>query len=216
MRDNCYLCGYVTQRIMTELELYVSFTDSFRKKVEQIAIKKEKQREESFWRELSPYDFETEVGKWYLSQGYDVRVTHASKDGGVDIVLTKNDMITYVQCKHYKSKIGVKECRELGGVMLPNRVKRGVIVTLEGVTKKAQEYCDGARIKIVTLRTLLRSHRDAHREFVRSLENHTLPFRSNLPTLFEERKVYGYYIYGNIFSCYDKAAEELMRIPLPT
>lgn len=199
---------------MSDLELYLSFIDSFKRKIEQIANKKEMQRQECFWRELSPYDFEIEVGNWYLSQGYDVRVTQQARDGGVDIVLTKNNVLTYVQCKHYKSKIGVKECRELGGVMLPNRVKKGVIVTLEGVTQKAKEYCEGARIKIVTLRTLLRSHRDAHRDFMNSLETHALPFRSNLPTPFEEREVYGYYIYGNTFSDYAQAAEEIRKMPI--
>lgn len=93
-------------------------------------------------------------------------------------------------------------------------VRKGVIVTLEGVTSKAAEYCEGARIKIVTLRTLLRWHRDAHREFMQALENHALPFRSNLPTPFEEREVYGYYIYGDIFSDLDQAAEEIKKIPI--
>lgn len=199
---------------MSDLELYLSFVESLKKKVEQIASKKEKQRQESFWRELSPYDFEIEVGRWYLSQGYDVRVTQASKDGGVDIVLTKNNTLTYVQCKHYKSKIGVKACRELGGVMLPNRVKKGVIVTLEGVTKDAEKFCEGARIRIVTLRTLLRSHKDAHYKFVRSLESHSLPFRSNLPTPYEEREVYGYYIYGNVFDSFEQAVVEIDKIPI--
>ena len=199
---------------MTALELYLSFVESFKKKIEQIASKKENQRQAEYWRNLSPYEFEQEVGKWYLSQGYDVRVTQASKDGGVDIILTKNDVITYVQCKHYQSKIGVSACRELGGVMLPNRVKKGVIVTLEGVTKKAQEYCDGARIKIITLRTLLRSHKDAYRDFMYSLRERQLPFRSNLPTPFEEREVYGYYIYGNTFHTFGQAAEEITKIPI--
>lgn len=199
---------------MSDLELYLSFVESFKRKIEQIACKKEKQRQESYWRRLSPYEFETEVGRWYLSQGYDVKVTQASKDGGVDIVLTKNNVMTYVQCKHYKSKIGVKECRELGGVMLPNRVRKGVIVTLEGVTQKAKEYCEGARIKIVTLRTLLRSHRDAHIDFVRSMEKQTLPFRSNLPTPFEEREVYGYYIVGNMFAGLDETISKIAEIPI--
>lgn len=128
--------------------------------------------------------------------------------------LQKNNVLTYVQCKHYKSKIGVAACRELGGVMLPNRVRKGVIVTLEGVTKKAQEYCSGARIKIVTLRTLLRSHRDAHIEFIHSMEKQSLPFRSNLPTPFEEREVYGYFIYGNTFRNFEQAAEETKKIPI--
>lgn len=199
---------------MSDIEVYLLFIDSFRNKIEQIAMKKEKQRQESFWRSLSPYDFETEVGMWYLLQGYDVRVTQKAKDGGVDIVLTKDNNLTYVQCKHYKSKIGVAACRELGGVMLPNRVKKGVIVTLEGVTQKAKEYCAGARIKIVTLRTLLRSHKDAHLEFVRSMEKQPLPFRSNLPTPFEEREVYGYYVYGKTFLNFEQAVEEIKTIPI--
>lgn len=199
---------------MSDLELYLSFVGSFKKKIEQIAIKKEKQRQEDYWCNLSPYEFEVEVGNWYLSQGYDAKVTQQARDGGVDVVLTKNDVLTYVQCKHYKSKIGVAACRELGGVMLPNRVRKGVIVTLEGVTNKAKEYCSGARIKIVTLRTLIRYHMDAYRDFMKSLENNALPFRSNIPTPFEEREVYGYYVYGNTFPDFEKAADEIKNIPI--
>ena len=199
---------------MPNIDKYNSFQEIFRKKIEKIALKKELLRQEAYWRNLSPYEFEEEVGRWYLSQGYDARVTQASKDGGVDIVLTKKDVLTYVQCKHYKSKIGVKECRELGGVMLPNRVKKGVIVTLEGVTQKAKEYCEGARIKIITIRTLLRSHRDAHREFMQSMAKQSLPFRSNIPMRFEEHEIYGYYIYGDVFSTLEEALAEMERIPI--
>lgn len=199
---------------MIDLELYESFIESFKQKIEQIALKKEKERQAEYWRALSPYDFEQEVGNWYISQGYDVKVTQQVRDGGVDIVLTKNDVLTYVQCKHYNSKIGVVECRELGGVMLPNRVKKGVIVTLEGVTRKAQEYCDGARIKIVTLRTLLRSNNEANMKLLRSMQIPVLPFSSNLPTPFEEREVYGYYIYGNVFPSYEQALDEMINIPI--
>ena len=43
---------------------------------------------------------------------------------------------------------------------------------------------------------------------------HALPFRSNLPTPYEEREVYGYYIYGNMYSGIDEANDEIKKIPI--
>lgn len=199
---------------MSDLELYLSFVDSFKKKIEQIAIKKERCRQEEYWRELQSTEFELEVGKWYLSKGYEVRVTKPSKDGGVDIVLTKDDKLTFVQCKHYKKKVDVTACRELVGVMHTKNVKRGEIVALNGVTNEAKIFCGDAGIKIVTLRTLIKSNKENQQRVLRSLQKPTLPFRSNLPTPYEEREVYGYYIYGNIFQDFEQAAEEIEKIPI--
>lgn len=198
---------------MTDLEEYLSFVESFRKRIEQIAEKKEKYRQESFWRNLSPYDFEKEIGNWYLLKGYDVSVTQQARDHGVDIVLTKNDELTYVQCKHYKTRVGAPACQQLGGAMLRDKVRNGVIVALEGVTKQAKDDCCKSNIDIVTLRTLIRSNKEMHNKYRKAVEKQTIPFRSNLSTQFKESEVYGYYVVGNVYKDFDEVSKEILNIP---
>ena len=66
------------------------------------------------WRE-----FEMMVGEAFRQQGFKVKETPFGPDGGVDLVLTKNDQKILVQCKHWKTqKVGVKTVRELYGVLV--------------------------------------------------------------------------------------------------
>jgi len=59
------------------------------------------------------------VGEAFRQQGFKVKETPFGPDGGVDLVLTKNDQKILVQCKHWKTqKVGVKTVRELYGVLV--------------------------------------------------------------------------------------------------
>lgn len=66
------------------------------------------------WRE-----FEMMVGEAFRQQDFKVKETPFGPDGGVDLVLSKNDQKILVQCKHWKTqKVGVKTVRELYGVLV--------------------------------------------------------------------------------------------------
>ena len=100
-----------------------------------------------YWETLSPYDFETAMGKLFEYLGYNVTVTQKSRDGGIDILIKKGNIIKGVQCKHYTGKVGAKEVRELWGVKdyfkLNNEVHKldGVImVALSGVSNAGYEF----------------------------------------------------------------------------
>lgn len=107
-------------------------------------------QQKSYWENLSPFEFETAIGKLFKYLGYNVKITQKSRDGGIDILIRKENIIKGVQCKHYKGKVGAKEVRELWGVKdyfkFNNKVLKldGVImVALSGVSKEGNDFISG-------------------------------------------------------------------------
>jgi len=96
-------------------------------------------------------EFEMLVGEAYRRQGFNVReMGGGGADGGVDLVLTKNDQKVLVQCKQWKTfKVGVKIVRELYGVMAAQKAQGGVVVTSGVFTQEAKAFADGKNIALI-------------------------------------------------------------------
>ena len=88
-----------------------------------------------FWQSLSGYQFETEVAKLYEKLGYAATVTKASCDGGVDIILKKDNEHIAVQCKHHQNPVGPNDVRALMGVVAAQNYEYGIFVSLNGFTQ---------------------------------------------------------------------------------
>lgn len=82
-------------------------------------------------RGLSWQDFERLLAEAYWRQGYSVEhVGQPGPDGGVDIRLCRSNERVLVQCKRWRTwKVGVKEARELYGIVAAERATRGILVT---------------------------------------------------------------------------------------
>lgn len=85
------------------------------------------------------YQFEKFCSALLRSEGFEVeRKGGASPDGGVDLVVTKNETKTLVQCKHWRTwKIKEPVVRQMLGSMVDFKVHRGAIFTLNGWTEPA-------------------------------------------------------------------------------
>ena len=74
-------------------------------------------------------------------------------DGGVDLRLYSEGsprVGVLVQCKAWNSlKVGVKEVRELFGVMAAEGVNEGIFVTTSGFTVEAHEFARGKTIALI-------------------------------------------------------------------
>jgi restriction system protein len=105
------------------------------------------------WRE-----FEMLVGEAFRLQGYHVIGTGGSgADGGVDLVLRKNNEKFFVQCKQWKAyKVGVQVVRELYGVMAAHGAAGGFVVTSGRFTDAATQFAEGRNIKVVDGPVLLK------------------------------------------------------------
>ena len=132
------------------------FMPEFKRNVEFADKMEAKRIHEDWWKTLSPYDFEKEAGNWFLNKGYNVNVTQANIDGGVDIIVSKNGVKSFVQCKHYKELVPVNVVRDLKGVMSVGNVLSGFLVCINGCTTGAQGFAKKSGICIVTIKDLIK------------------------------------------------------------
>ena len=101
-----------------------------------------------FWIDLSGYAFEKEVAKLYERLGYTTQVTQKSGDGGVDIILKKDNEKIAIQCKHHAKPVGPAPVRELMGVVASHDYDRGIFVSLNGFTSTVYKELESSYITI--------------------------------------------------------------------
>lgn len=104
------------------------------------------------------HEFEMLVGEAFRLQGYQVAETGGNgADGGVDLVLRKNNEKFFVQCKQWKAyKVGVEVVRELYGVMAAHGAAGGFVVTSGRFTDAAAAFAQGRNVKLVDGPVLLK------------------------------------------------------------
>lgn len=77
--------------------------------------------------------FELLCARYYEAVGFRTETLDAGPDGGIDVKLFKTDPsvpLAVVQCKAWNTRqVGVKEIRELLGVMVHAKVARGIFIT---------------------------------------------------------------------------------------
>jgi restriction system protein len=103
---------------------------------------------------MPPTEFEHLSRQLFEAIGMDSWVTQASKDDGVDGVVTNPDPIMgghcIVQAKRYARAVGVDAIRELAGVMADKRATKGILVTTSWVTKEGHAFAQrNGRIQII-------------------------------------------------------------------
>lgn len=107
---------------------------------------------------MSWHEFELLVGEAFRLQGYQVIENGGNgADGGIDLVLRKNNDKFFVQCKQWKVyKVGVEVVRELYGVMAAHGAAGGFVVTSGRFTDAATEFVRGRNLKLVDGPVLLK------------------------------------------------------------
>jgi restriction system protein len=103
------------------------------------------------------------LATWYFrSQGYVVERRGGMRpDGGIDLVIRKDGLVILVQCKlRGNSFVGVKDVRELYGVVMHRGSGGGILITAGGFSDDAVKFAEGTNLKLIS----------GH-EFVQMLEN---------------------------------------------
>lgn len=108
-------------------------------------------------RALSWKEFEELLGEAYRRRGYRVRENAGTgPDGGVDLVIEKNDGRTLVQCKQWRDrKVGVQIVREMFGIMTAEKADGVIIVSSGMFTQEAENFAAGKAIDLVDGEQLL-------------------------------------------------------------
>ncbi|HKT26798.1 restriction endonuclease [Dyella sp.] len=116
--------------------------------------------------ELRPSEFEHLIGALYEKLGYEVSVTQATRDGGVDVEARQNKVasqaLVLVQCKRYEGAVPVSAVRELMGVVSRRHANKGVLIATGGFTRSAQHEASMTSmielIDYMSLNQLLNKH----------------------------------------------------------
>ena len=97
--------------------------------------------------------------KEFTSSGGEVRVTQASRDGGVDAVAFDPDPIRggkiVIQAKRYAHTVGVSAVRDLYGTLMNEGATKGILVTTSDYGPDAYEFANGKPITLLNGANLL-------------------------------------------------------------
>jgi len=103
--------------------------------------------------------FEMLCAHLFEQAGFEARTQSHGADGGVDIWLHSRNAegpVAIVQCKHWLGRsVGVKELRELLGVMAANKVARGTFVTTSRFSEEAETFAKDNGIHLLDCSGLL-------------------------------------------------------------
>ncbi|WP_034862932.1 restriction endonuclease [Ruminiclostridium cellobioparum] len=107
---------------------------------------------------LKPYEFERLICLLYNKIGYNTEWTQATRDGGKDIIASKenaygNEYI-YIECKKYsKAELKKETVRAFAYTVLNDKVHKGIIFCTGYVSKTLYEY--DQRIEIIDYNKLI-------------------------------------------------------------
>jgi len=97
---------------------------------------------------LTPREFEELVARVFEEQGYIVSLTPRTRDGGIDIIATRDlgglTFMVLVECKRYgqQNKVDVSLVRSLLGVQTDRKASKAVLVTSSSFTRDAREFAE--------------------------------------------------------------------------
>ena len=110
--------------------------------------------------QIDPEQFEQLVVDLLLAMGYGGTVEDAgsaigrSNDGGID-GLIKEDVLgldtIYIQAKHWKNTVPIKEIRDFAGALLSKRSNKGVFITTSNFPASAHEFVSSIGHKIILI-----------------------------------------------------------------
>ena len=105
--------------------------------------------------DISPREFEEIVEKILQDEGFDTMLTQATRDGGRDIIATKNGLngkpvVFYVECKRYArtNKVSVELVRALYGVQTADKVNKACLITSSYFTRDAISFAESQNVMI--------------------------------------------------------------------
>jgi restriction system protein len=97
--------------------------------------------------------------KEFSSNGGEVKVTQASRDGGVDAIAFDPDPIRggkiVIQAKRYTNTVGVSAVRDLFGTVMNEGANKGILVTTSDYGSESYEFAKGKPLTLLNGANLL-------------------------------------------------------------
>ncbi len=97
---------------------------------------------------MDPIRFEQLVASMYAELGFAVSRTQPTRDGGIDVSMTRDGKRIAVQCKRVKSNVGEPVLRDLLGAMTAGSYDMGIVVTTGSVSSAARRWAKRSPLPI--------------------------------------------------------------------
>ena len=110
---------------------------------------KRQARTPQFLQAMDPLAFELLVAEVYRQLGYEVSLTPATGDGGVDAFARKDGRLTIIQCKRVKGSVGEPILRDIYGALHATGAHRAIVVTTGSVSRQARAWMQGKPMEII-------------------------------------------------------------------
>jgi HJR/Mrr/RecB family endonuclease len=116
--------------------------------------------QELIWelRGMEPDEFEQYIALIFTKLGYKAKRVGGSGDGGIDVVIEKDGIESYIQCKHYlKNAPSPHDVRDFYGAIV-DKLKnggKGYFVTTREFTPEAQEFVENRPIELVDMQNII-------------------------------------------------------------
>lgn len=138
--------------------------------------------DKNWWWTLDGWEFEEEVSRVFKANGCKTRVTKKTGDGGIDIILYKDNLKYIVQCKHYKEKLSPEPMRALWGCKDDFGADGVIMVASSGVTDSSKDYIKNKDNFIVyTLNDIIRMGTQPSNISIKKPFGNGVPIPSFLP-----------------------------------
>jgi len=105
--------------------------------------------------EMTAREFEEFVESLFRDLGYRTELTQQSRDGGVDVVAQRDDVVgvtttLYIQCKNHASPIGVEVVRAIAGVVpVEDAGARAAVVCPTGFSTEAMRFAERRGVQLI-------------------------------------------------------------------
>lgn len=116
-------------------------------------------------RDMKPSEFESYIADLFSRLGYKANVVGGSHDGGIDVILKKNGIKNYVQCKRFiNSKVAVGDVRDFYGALVDCLANgKAYFITTNKFTLEAEKFAEDKPIELIDGHKLIRYIRMAER-----------------------------------------------------
>ena len=109
-------------------------------------------------RGMKPSEFEDYIADLFMRLGYKAEAVGKSHDGGVDVIVEKNEIKSYVQCKKFiTSEVTVGDVRDFYGALADHLSNgNGYFITTNKFTLEAEKFANDKPIELIDGYKLIR------------------------------------------------------------
>ena len=102
-------------------------------------------------RGMKPSEFEDYIADLFRRLGYKARAVGESHDGGIDVILEKDSIVRYVQCKKFiTSVVPVSSIRDFYGAIADHQTNgKGYFITTNKFTLEAERFAEDKPIELI-------------------------------------------------------------------